>query len=99
VRQLIANSAGDTVVMFGGELGDSAQAVIGQLGSVLRKEGTRFLLHPLPLFNNSVGAHDMRMMESSVSPTQILDAAGSDIKALYVAGGFLRNISPDVKTH
>jgi predicted molibdopterin-dependent oxidoreductase YjgC len=29
------------------------------------------------------------MMESSVSPTQILDAAGSDIKALYVAGGFL----------
>jgi NADH dehydrogenase/NADH:ubiquinone oxidoreductase subunit G len=75
--------------MFGGELGESAQAVVAQLGSVLRKEGTRVLLHPLPLFNNSVGAHDMKMMDASVSPTQILDAAGTDIKALYVAGGFL----------
>jgi len=89
VRQLIANSAGDTIVMFGGELGESAQAVVAQLGSVLKKEGTRVLLHPLPLFNNSVGAHDMKMMDASVSPSQILDSAGSNIKALYVAGGFL----------
>jgi predicted molibdopterin-dependent oxidoreductase YjgC len=89
VRQLIANSAGDTIVMFGGELGESAQAVVAQLGSVLRTEGSRVLLHPLPLFNNSVGAHDMKMMDASVSPSQILDAAGSNIKALYVAGGFL----------
>jgi NADH-quinone oxidoreductase subunit G len=90
VRDLIANSAGDVVIMFGGELGPDAQAVIAQFSSTLNKpDGTRLLLHPLPLFNNSVGAHDMRLMDSGLTATQVLDAAGGDIKALYVAGGFL----------
>jgi len=89
IRQLIINSSGDVVLMFGGELGSEAQAVFAQLASSLRKEGTRFLLHPLPLFNNSVGAHDMGMMNAPVSPTEMLDKCGDEVRALYVAGGFL----------
>jgi len=89
VRQLIANTTGNVVFMFGGELGAEAQAVAAQFGSVLTKEATRFLLHPLPLFNNSIGAHDMGMMETSTNLGQILDSAGVEIRALYVAGGFL----------
>jgi NADH-quinone oxidoreductase subunit G len=90
VRDLIANSTGDVVVMFGGEIGADAQAVLAQFPATLNKpDGTRLLLHPLPLYNNSIGAHDMRLMDSGLTATQVLDAAGDEIKALYVAGGFL----------
>jgi NADH-quinone oxidoreductase subunit G len=89
LRQSIANTTGDVVLMFGGELGANAQAIIGQLGSKVVKEGALLLLHPLPLFNNSVGAHDMGMMETATTPDRILDSAGVDIRALYVAGSFL----------
>ena len=75
--------------MFGVELGPEAQAVLAQIGSTLAKVGTRFLLHPLPLFNNSIGAHDMGMMDSAASPAALLNGAGAEIRALYVAGGFL----------
>ena len=87
LRDSIANTTGDVVFMFGGELGAEAQAAVAQLGSLV-KEG-RFLLHPLPLFNNSVGAHDMGLMDEEKNATQILDDCGSSIKALYVAGAFL----------
>jgi NADH-quinone oxidoreductase subunit G len=90
LRQLISNSTGDVVLMFGGELGEAAQAVIAQLPASLSiAEGARVLLHPLPLYNNSLGAHDMGMMEQGLSAEQMLDMMGADIKALYVAGGFL----------
>ena len=89
LRQLITNTSGDVVFMFGGELSDSAKAVVSRLGSVFNRDGLRLLLHPLPLFNNSIGAHDMGMMERAISPEQILDAIGSQVRALYVAGGFL----------
>ena len=89
VRELIANTVGDTILMFGGELSDDSQAIVARLGAAVTKEGSRFLLHPLPLFNNSIGAHDMGMTETGVTPFQILDAAGNEVKALYVAGGFL----------
>ncbi len=47
--QLISETAGDVVVMFGGELSAEAQAVLAQLpASFGEKEGRRFLLHPLP---------------------------------------------------
>jgi NADH dehydrogenase/NADH:ubiquinone oxidoreductase subunit G len=88
-RQLIQETTGDIVIMFGGELSDDARAVIGRFGSAFAKDNSRFLLHPLPLFNNSIGAHDMGMMEMGLTASQILDAAGTEIKALYVAGAFL----------
>ena len=88
-RELIANSSGDVIVMFGGELSAEAQAVVAQLPFVLATESRRVLLHPLPLFNNSFGAHDMRMMDGATTPAGMLDAAGDSIKAMYVAGSFL----------
>ncbi len=89
VRDLINASAGDVVLMFGGEVSPDAQAVIAQMGSKFTSDAHRFLLHPLPLFNNSVGAHDVGMMENDISAEEILDATGSKIRALYIAGGFL----------
>ncbi|HEX8284371.1 MAG TPA: molybdopterin-dependent oxidoreductase [Pyrinomonadaceae bacterium] len=88
--QLISETAGDVVVLFGGELSAEAQAVLARIPSTFgEREGRRFLLHPLPLFNNSVGVHDLGLMSGAYNPLEILDAAGSDVRAMYVAGGFL----------
>jgi NADH-quinone oxidoreductase subunit G len=88
-RQAIANTTGDVVVMFGHELSAEAQAIVAQFPQTFAADGRRILLHPLPFFNNSIGAHDMGMMDQPVSPRQILDKAGAEIRALYMAGGFL----------
>ncbi len=89
LRQTISNTQGDLVIMFGGELSSEAQAAIGRLPVLLRTSERRVLLHPLPLFNNSVGAHDMGMMNGNMTPTQMLDGAGETIRAIYMAGSFL----------
>jgi NADH-quinone oxidoreductase subunit G len=89
LRQLIKDSPGDVVFMFGGEMSDAAQVIIARLGSTFSRDDARFRLHPLPLFNNSIGAHDMRMMERGITAEQLLNSIGSQVKALYVAGGFL----------
>ena len=87
LRRAISETEGDVVVMFGGELSASAQAVIARLPYAFAGEGRRVLLHPLPLFNNSVGAHDMGMDGKSV--TELFGGAGDTIHAMYVAGSFL----------
>ena len=89
LRETIENTQGDVIVMFGGELSAAAQAVIAQLPYSLRADGRRVLLHPLPIYNNSVGAYDMGMMDAELSAGQILDAAGDSIRAMYMAGSFL----------
>jgi predicted molibdopterin-dependent oxidoreductase YjgC len=88
-RQAIADSTGDVVVMFGRELTPAAQAAIAQLTHKFATRDRRILFHPLPLFNNSVGAHDMGMMDAPTSARGMLNAAGNTIRALYVAGSFL----------
>jgi NADH-quinone oxidoreductase subunit G len=88
-RQAIANSAGDVVIMFGHEVSAEAQAAIAQLSKTFAGDERRVLLHPLPFYNNSIGAHDMRMMEQQITPEEILDGAGSAIRALYMIGSFL----------
>jgi NADH-quinone oxidoreductase subunit G len=87
LRQTIGETQGDVVIMFGGEMSADAQAVIAQLPYAFSGEGRRVLLHPLPLYNNSVGAHDMGMTNRGA--TELLDAAGGSIRAMYVAGSFL----------
>jgi NADH-quinone oxidoreductase subunit G len=88
--QTLSETAGDVVVLFGGELSAEAQSVLAGLPAAFgEKEGRRFLFHPLPLFNNSVGVHDLGLMSGALNPLEILDAAGSDVRAMYVAGGFL----------
>ena len=90
LRRMIEETAGDVVVMFGGELSAEAQGLLAQLPfSLGEKEGRRFLFHPLPLFNNSLGVHDLGLMAGSVNPLEVLDAAGEGLRALYVAGSFL----------
>jgi anaerobic selenocysteine-containing dehydrogenase len=78
--------------MFAGELSAAAQTVVAQLPYSLRGDADaarRVLLHPLPLYNNSVGAHDMGLTNGAMSATQMLDTAGETIRALYLAGSFL----------
>jgi NADH-quinone oxidoreductase subunit G len=88
--QLISETGGDVVVMFGGELSAEAQAVLAQMPSAFgEKEGRRFLFHPLPLYNNSFGVHDLGLMGGALNPLEILDAAGAEVRAMYVAGSFL----------
>jgi NADH-quinone oxidoreductase subunit G len=89
MRQTLSETQGDIVVMFGGELSQAGQAIVAQLPYAFTAEGHRVLLHPLPLYNNSVGAHDMGLMQSGKSARQILDAAGETIHAMYIAGSFL----------
>ena len=89
IRDAIANTTGDVVVMFGEQLSAAAQAIVAQFPSLFAGEQRRVLLHPLPLYNNSVGAHDMGLMDQDISPGEIIDAAGEAMRALYVAGSFL----------
>ena len=88
VRQTLTDTQGDLVIMFGGELSSAGQSVVAQLSSTLRADGRRVLLHPLPLYNNSFGVHDMGLMNGP-SVEQMLDAAGQSIRAVYIAGSFL----------
>jgi NADH-quinone oxidoreductase subunit G len=89
VRQLLVKTQGDLVIAFGGELSISAQAVIAQMPYLLGGENRRVLLHPLPLYNNSVGVHDMGLMNGVLNATQILESAGSQVHGIYIAGSFL----------
>lgn len=87
VRKAITETAGDVVVMFAGELSSEAQIVVAQLPYIFAGDARRVLLHPLPLFNNSVGANDM--INGAKNVTDLLDGAGDSIRALYLAGSLL----------
>ncbi len=86
-RKTISETAGNVVIMFGGELSEAALALVAQLPYAFAAEGRRVLLHPLPLYNNSIGALDM--MPDAKSANQLLDDAGKSIRAMYVGGSFL----------
>lgn len=55
----IGETEGDFIIMFGGDLSAEAQAAIAGSAAKYGSQSRRVLLHPLPLYNNSVGAHDM----------------------------------------
>ncbi len=80
LRKIVEATDGDLVIMVGNELSPEAQAMIaGSAGSFASDSG-RVLLHPLPLYNNSVGAIDVLP-----DATTAADAAARS-KALLVAG-------------
>lgn len=90
LRQTINEAEGDVVVMFGGTLSVAARAVIAQMPHTLGTDARRVLLHPLPLYNNSIGVHDMGLMRGlEKSAFALLDGAGQNVRAMYVAGSFL----------
>jgi anaerobic selenocysteine-containing dehydrogenase len=86
-RRAISDTQGEVVIMFGGELGTEAQAVVAQMPYTFAGEDRQVSLHPLPLFNNSVGALDMGMNGKSLS--ELFARAGDSIRAMFVAGSFL----------
>jgi len=81
-RKAITETQGDVVIMFGGELSAAAQAGVAQMSHMFAGEGRRVLLHPLPLYNNSVGAHDM-LRGGKEARTLLHD---EHIRALILAG-------------
>jgi NADH-quinone oxidoreductase subunit G len=89
LRDTLTQTRGDVVIMFGGELSSAAQRLVAQLPYSLVGEGRNVLLHPLPIYNNSVGAHDVGLMNADLSPRQLLESAGSTVRAVYMAGSFL----------
>jgi NADH dehydrogenase/NADH:ubiquinone oxidoreductase subunit G len=76
--------------MAGSELSRAAQAVIAAAASKFAGENRKVLLHPLPLYNNSVGAIDMipdaRDVNEVVSASTALLIAGSLQDASQLAG-------------
>ncbi|HLE62342.1 MAG TPA: molybdopterin-dependent oxidoreductase, partial [Pyrinomonadaceae bacterium] len=89
LRKTIAETRGDLIVIFGQEVGPYSQSLLAQLPYSLAAEGRRVLLHPLPFFNNSVGAHDMGLDEGAMTVAEMIDRAGGEIRAMYLAGSFL----------
>jgi NADH-quinone oxidoreductase subunit G len=81
LSQIIGNTSGDLVIAVGSELSPAAQSLIAGMASRLAGEGRRVLLHPLPLYNNSVGAIDVLPQAESLRDAVI--ASG----AVYITGG------------
>jgi NADH-quinone oxidoreductase subunit G len=80
VLKTIGETEGDLIIMIGGDLSADAQAAIANSAANFASDNRRVMLHPLPLYNNSVGAHDMMPGRRSVS--EVI----SKSKALYIAG-------------
>ncbi|HEV7642954.1 MAG TPA: molybdopterin-dependent oxidoreductase [Pyrinomonadaceae bacterium] len=80
VKQTIADTQGDLIIMFGGDISGGAQAMLANSAAGFAAEGRNVLLHPLPLYNNSVGANDI--MNGKKPLADVL----KNSKALYIAG-------------
>ncbi len=91
-RKSINETQGDLVIMLGGELSAAAQACVAQMSHTFAGEGRRVLLHPLPRYNNSVGAHDM-LRDGKNAGAVLQDES---IRALILAGKpLLPNVGGD----
>lgn len=90
VRDALGTAQGDVVIMVGNELSSAAQAVIAASAGGFGGEGRRVLLHPLPLYNNSVGAIDMlpnaRPVNDVIASSRALLIGGSVQDASAIAG-------------
>ncbi|HMQ02298.1 MAG TPA: molybdopterin-dependent oxidoreductase [Pyrinomonadaceae bacterium] len=80
LRRTLFETKGDLVIMCGADVSPEAQVIIAGSAASLSGEGRRVLLHPLPLYNNSVGAIDILPEAMTAS-----DVAARS-KALLVAG-------------
>ena len=80
MRRIIAETEGDIVLICGSELSANAQAVIAGSAAKFGGEGRRVLLHPLPLYNNSMGGVDILPWAKGV------EAVAASSSALLVAG-------------
>jgi NADH-quinone oxidoreductase subunit G len=90
VRKAIAETQGDVIVMFGGDLSPAAQAALAGSAVKLGGDGRRVLLHPLAQHNNSVGANDIcagrKPLEEVIKNSKALLIGGSLQDASLLAG-------------
>jgi len=80
VLKTIGEATGDFIIMFGRNLSAEAQAVLANAAGNFASENRRVLLHPLPLYNNSVGANDMMAGKKSIADVLI------NSRALLIGG-------------
>ncbi len=57
--EAIRSTEGDVVVLFGGDISPEGQAVLAASAADFATPQRTVRLHPLPLYNNSVGANDV----------------------------------------
>ena len=84
VRVTIAATEGDFIIMFGGDLSAEAQAVLANSAEKFASDKCKVLYHPLPLYNNSVGANDV--MQGKKSLGEVLKESKS-----FIIGGSLQD--------
>ena len=82
----VGETAGDVVFVVGSDVAPEMQAALSSMASVFVTETHRVLLHPLPLYNNSVGAIDIAPNAKPVE--DVINAS----KALLI-GGSLQDAS------
>ncbi len=85
-RKTISDTDGEVIIMFGSELSSVAQAAIAASAAGFVADNRRVTLHPLPRYNNSVGAHDMTPGRKTV------DEVVKNSKSLLI-GGSLQDAS------
>ena len=80
VRETLEATDGDFVIVAGWELSRETQAMIAGSAGMFASDAGRVLLHPLPLYNNSVGAIDI------LRPTMTVEQVAASSKALMIGG-------------
>jgi NADH-quinone oxidoreductase subunit G len=90
MNKAIAETEGDVIFVVGSELAPEVQAALASMASEFVTDGRRVLLHPLPLYNNSVGALDIapntKPVEDVVRASKALLIGGSLQDASILAG-------------
>ncbi len=80
LTKTIKETKGDLIILLGGDLSIEAQAVLANSAANFVTGDCRVLLHPLPAYNNSVGANDMTPGKKS------LEEVLKNSKALLIGG-------------
>jgi len=80
LKDTIDSTEGDLIISTGSDLSSDAQAILAGSAKNFAADNRRVLLHPLPLYNNSVGANDM--MPGRKTLTEVL----KNSKALLIGG-------------
>jgi NADH-quinone oxidoreductase subunit G len=80
MRKTLSETEGDLIIIVGNDLSPAAMAIIAAGASSLGDDGRRVLLHPLPLYNNSVGAIDI------MPDAKPVDDVSKSSKALLISG-------------
>ena len=86
LNKTIAETEGDVVFVVGSDLAPAVQAALASMAREFVTETRRVLLHPLPLYNNSVGAIDIAPNSKAVD--DVIAASNS-----LLVGGSLQDAS------